>query len=63
MVLGPLLFLAYINDIPFRVKSKARLFADDCLLYRTITTEADTKQLQMDLDNLLKLGSRLAHAL
>ncbi|XP_062578982.1 uncharacterized protein LOC134240892 [Saccostrea cucullata] len=50
-VLGPLL-LAYINDLPSRVRPKARLFADDCLLYRTITTEADARLHQMDLDNL-----------
>ena len=32
-VLGPTLFLIYINDIVFNVKSEIRLFADDILLY------------------------------
>ena len=33
-VLGPLLFLIYINDLHNRVASSYSLFADDCLLYR-----------------------------
>ena len=51
-VLGPLLFLVYINDLPSRVKATARLFADDCLLYRTVNSSDDVASLQQDLDNL-----------
>ena len=32
-VLGPLLFLIYINDLPNRGVSSFSLFADDCLMY------------------------------
>ena len=51
-VLGPLLFLVYINDLPKEVNSTSRLFEDDCLLYRIIRSEADTIKLQEDLDRL-----------
>ncbi len=51
-VLGPLLFLIYINNLPDCVSSTARLFADDCVLHRVIESDKDTKQLQLDLDAL-----------
>ena len=51
-VMGPLLFLTYINDLPEYTESDARLFADDCLLYRRINTQADADSLQKDLSSL-----------
>lgn len=52
--MGPLLFLAYINDLPEVVQSNVKLFADDCLVYRTICSTSDTVQLQQDLSALEK---------
>ena len=48
-VLAPLLFLIYINDITESITSTIRLYADDVLLYRVISDEADTICLQNDL--------------
>ncbi|MCG7874753.1 MAG: hypothetical protein JAY78_00305 [Candidatus Thiodiazotropha taylori] len=51
-VLGPLLFLIYINDLPLEVSSTTRLFADDSLLYRRIRSPKDAQILQEDLNRL-----------
>ena len=53
-VLGPILFLIHINDLPKAVSSSVRLFADDCLLYRRIRTRDDHTRLQKDLESLEK---------
>ena len=51
-VLGPVPFLIFINDLPDNIYSRTRLFADDCILYRQITSETDHRLLQEDLDRL-----------
>ena len=51
-VLGPCHFLAYINDPPDSIKSRARLFADDAIVYLTINSQPDARTLQ---DDLLKI--------
>ena len=51
-VMGPLLFLCHINDLPQSVNSQVRLFADDCLLYRKISSQEDHHILQNDLIEL-----------
>jgi len=51
-VLGPLMFLAYVNDISRNNESTIRLFADDCVIYRKIINKKDIERLQKDLDRL-----------
>jgi hypothetical protein len=51
-VLGPLMFLLFINDIHENLDSTLRLFADDALLYRPMTTVNDSLSLQRDIDKL-----------
>jgi hypothetical protein len=51
-VLGPLLFLAYINDIWMNTDKTIRFFADDCIIYSKNVNDTDAERLQMDLDTL-----------
>ena len=53
-VLGPFLFLVYINDLPLVVSSTIGHFADDAYIYQAIKSKEDTIALQRDLDALGK---------
>jgi hypothetical protein len=51
-VLGPLLFLAYVNDIWSNIESTIRPFVDDCVIYRKITNKEGMEILQKNMDRL-----------
>ena len=53
-VLGPLLFLLFINDIDNDIQSSLRLFADDTILYREIWSKDDHNIIQNDIQTLFK---------
>ena len=51
-VLGPLLFLIYVNNLPSVICSSLMLFADDTKIYRCILSTEDAENLQADLNTL-----------
>ena len=52
-LLGPLLFLIFINDLPDNLVSNPKLFADDISLFSTVTDPNVTaNQINNDLRNL-----------
>ena len=51
-VLGPLLFILYINDLPNHVESSVQMFADDTKIFTTVNTPDDVMKLQADIENL-----------
>ena len=55
-VLGPPLFLAYVNDIWRNTESNTRLFADDCIIHRKTMDSCGIVKLQKDLNRLGELA-------
>ena len=52
-ILGPILFLLYVNDLPDAVEnSKVACFADDTKIFRCVDSISDAALLQSDLSNL-----------
>ena len=51
-VLGPLLVILYLSDLPEVISSQVRLLADDCILYREINTFNDCQDIQKDISTL-----------
>ena len=57
-VLGPGLFLYYIDDLPERLRSRVRLFADDTISYLVIILPKNTEKLQEDLEDFATWGNK-----
>ena len=56
-VLGPLLFLVYINDLTEDIKSQMRLFADDSSVFTPVKdVQVTHEQLVKDLETVSKWG-------
>jgi hypothetical protein len=56
-VLGPILFIVFINDLPDTVESNLKIFADDTKIFRLINNINDKELLQRDLDKILEWSS------
>ena len=57
-VLGPILFLIYINDLEDDISSKVLKFTDDTKVFRKVTNDTDKQSLQDDLDKLVKWSEK-----
>ena len=57
-VLGPILFLIYINGLEDDISSKVQKFADDTKVFRKVTNDTEKQSIQDDLDKLVKWSDK-----
>ena len=51
-VVGPLLFLIFVNDIPDLIRTNVRMLPDDTKIWTRIRNTEDSRILQEDLNSL-----------
>jgi len=52
-VVGPLLFLLFVNDLEYEIRSNFLKFADDTKILRELKDNMDCSMFQRDLDKLV----------
>jgi len=57
-VLGPLLFLIFVNDLPSWIANSIKMFADDTKIWRIISKVEDSDGLQQDLNKLARWSDK-----
>ena len=57
-VLGPLIFIVYLSDLPEGISSQVSLLTDDCMSYREINTLNDCQDIQKDINTLCNWESK-----
>ena len=57
-ILGPVLFLIYINDLENEIGSNILKFADDTKMFRRVESQEDRQKLQVDLNKLVKWAEK-----
>ena len=53
-VLGPFLFLTFVNDLPDWVKSRMQMFADNTKIWAKIKVKVDTKKRSADARKMVR---------
>ena len=59
-ILGPILFIFYINDLPADIIAKLLLFADDTKLIKMLLSMMPHSELQNDLNHLISWSENIA---
>ena len=57
-VLGPILFIIFINDMPDTVQSHIKIFADDTKIFHAIENMDDISTVQNDINNLIQWSKK-----